>query len=570
MKKGDLEYLRQQAKQRFDKVRSTWIDIGQWVAPHRVRYMLSQTEGERKNNHIVDTTHLTAHRSFVAGHMEGNTSATRPWFKIGTGDMAVDLDPQNKEWLDLFSRYCLRNFARSNFYLASTVAYGDYGTFNTAGYFIEELQDRLHYHVLTPGAYFVLNNGLGEPVVLIVETILTVKALVEEYARKREGGGYDWSNISSEVKDMYDKGVYGETVMTIRCIKENDDFDPEQPIGGENRRWVSYTYELAGNSNEYLPGTAGSPDNNIGFDNKGKYLRVSYHNYKPFVIPKTASTMNFEYGEVGPSLSALGCIKSLNKKALSKDQAIEQTLRPTLQGPAGLKKSYITTQSNRFIPLDAMSDRNGGLRSVFQVGPEFGVLVQDVGDLRQQVNELYFADYLLYLSRNPKTRTATEAAAVVQEQQLVIGPNLQFLNYSQNVPLVEHIMEYTLDNEPELPPIPSGLAGRFIKPEFISVFAQAQRAADLPQVERYLAMVQQVGQINPQIFDKVNLDKIADIYEDRLYLPAGVNRPQDMVDAKREQAQAMAQRQQQLEAMTQMSKAAGNVGMTVNQGEPEE
>lgn len=566
MKKANLEFLRNQAKQRFDKVRGSWIDVGQWVAPHRVRYMLSQTEGERKNHHIVDTTHLTAHRSFVAGHMEGNTSASRPWFKIGTGDMDVDLNPENKEWLELFSRYCLRNFSRSNFYLSSAIAYSDYGIFNTAGYFIEELSNRLHYHVLTPGAYFILNNALGEPVVLVVETVLTVKALVEEYGRKREGGGYDWSNISKDVRKMYEDGNYNQTVMTIRCIKENEDFDPEQPIGGQNRRWVSYTYELDG-VGEYLPGTAASADNNIGMNDKGKYLRVSYHTYKPFVIPKTTSTMNYEYGEVGPSQDALGCIKSLNKKALSKDQAIEQILRPTLQGPAGLKKSYITTQANRYVPLDARSQRGDGLKPVFQIAPGIGELLQDVGDLRQQVNELYYADYLLYLSRNPKTRTATEAAAVVQEQQLVIGPNLQFLNYSQNVPLVDHMMEYTLDNEPDLPPIPDGLAGRFIKPEFISVFAQAQKAADLPQVERYLAMIQSVGQLNPAVFDKVNLDKIADIYEDRLYLPAGINVDQESVDAKREQAQAQAQRQQQLEAMTQMSQAAKNVGIQAGEGE---
>ena len=75
----DLEYLRQQATQKFDKIRGTWIDIGEWVMPYRLRWLLSQTRGKRNNHHIVDITHILALRSFVAGFLEGNTSASRPW-----------------------------------------------------------------------------------------------------------------------------------------------------------------------------------------------------------------------------------------------------------------------------------------------------------------------------------------------------------------------------------------------------------------------------------------------------------------------------------------------------------
>jgi hypothetical protein len=195
-------------------------------------------------------------------------------------------------------------------------------------------------------------------------------------------------------------------------------------------------------------------------------------------------------------------------------------------------------------------------------------LVQDVSDLRDQVEKLYYADYLLYLSRNPKTRTATETNAVVQEQQLIIGPNLQSLNWTHNVPVVEFIMDWVLYEDPFLPPPPKELTGQFLQPEFISVFAQAMKAADLPAIDRYMQMVEQVGQLpgGAKIWDKANLDKLADLYEDRLFLPAGLNNPQGKVDAMRQQAQAAAQRDQMLhQTIPAIAGAAKDAGIQANQ-----
>ncbi len=168
-------------------------------------------------------------------------------------------------------------------------------------------------------------------------------------------------------------------------------------------------------------------------------------------------------------------------------------------------------------------------------------------DLRDQVDKFFYGDYLLYLTRNPKTRTATETNAVVQEQQLIIGPFLQSLNWTYNNPVIDFVAEYVLDEDPYLPAIPEGLQGESLRTEFISVFAQAQNAADLPVVDRFVDMCERVGQLQPQIFDKLNLDKLADIYEDRLYLPVGLNNPQTKVDAMREQKQQQMQRQQAMQ-----------------------
>ena len=221
-------------------------------------------------------------------------------------------------------------------------------------------------------------------------------------------------------------------------------------------------------------------------------------------------------------------------------------IKPTLQGPANLRKSYITNAPTSFIPLDPAAMNQGGLKRVFNIDPAIQALVGDVDDLRRQVSKIYYEDYLTYLSMNPKTRTATETNAVVQEQQLIIGPNLQSLNWTYNMPIVDFVMDYVLHEDPYLPPPPQSLQGEFLRTEFISVFAQAQKAADLPSIDRYVQSIQGVSEWDPAIKDKFNVDKYADLLEDRLYLPAGLNNSKSKTDAIREQAQKMAQRQQML------------------------
>lgn len=560
-KKSSCEYLRLQAKQKFNQVRGTWIECGRWALPHRIKWMLSQTPGERNNQTIVDPTHILALRSYVAGFLEGNTSASRPWSRILSKNKDANQVPENRAWLQRYTASVHSVLSSSNYYHSAGQFYYDYGVFNTGAHYIDEIKGvGLFFHNLVPGSYYIINNQFGDAVVMVLEMSLSVKALVDGYGKKKNGN-WDWSNFSNRVRKLYEDGNYTQMIDVARVVKENDDFDPEKPQVLLNRQWVSYTYELGGAGANYQEGQEFGASLVDERDNE-KYLRISASKRKPFIVGKSDNNSNFEYGERGPTLDALSCIKSLNKKAIGKDRALEQMLQPAMQGPANLRKSYITTAPNSYIPLDATALSNKGIRSVFEINPAIGSVIQDVSDLRQQVDRLYYADYLLYLSRNPKTRTATETNAIVQEQQLIIGPNLQSLNWTYNVPVIEFAMSYALDEDPFLPPPPESLAGQFMQAEFISVFAQAQRAADLPSIDRYIDRMMGIAQLNPQVFDKVNLDKLADLYEDRLYLPTGLNNPQAKVDAMREQAQAMQQRQQMLqETLPAMAGAIKDVGM---------
>jgi len=143
----------------------------------------------------------------------------------------------------------------------------------------------------------------------------------------------------------------------------------------------------------------------------------------------------------------------------------------------------------------------------------------------------------------------------MDEQKSVIGPNLQSLNKTYNTVIAEYMLDFVIENDEYIGEIPEDLQGAWIETEFTSPFAQAQKAFDLPQINQFVAQWSQIAQLIPSAWNNININKLAQIYEDRYQLPAGLNNPATEVDAMMRQAQEQAQRQQQLEALPKAAAA---------------
>jgi hypothetical protein len=539
----DCENLRTLCKDDFRRIEEDWCEAAMWMEPVGAKMLITKDyDKRRKNHHIVDLTHVIAHRSFVAGFMEGNTSTTRAWFKHAHPDPDLNTFKPVQSWIDRFNRRSLEVASSSNLYYALSQAYGSYGTVNTACLYINELPRGPHFTNLESGTFYLMNDGLGIANVLIRHFPLTVKAVVETYGKK-VNGKYDWSNFCEYTRKLYEDGMYNHELSIVEVVKPNDLFNNDLPEAGTNRKWISLTYEL---QNDSESGTEKGYNYTTNKEDDNRFLKISHSLRKPFIAFRTQTSGNFAYGLTGPTTSSLGAIKSLNKKAISKDVAIDLMLRPPMQGPASLKKSYLNNNPNGYTSLDQHGFMNGGAKPLFQMNPAIMTLDADIMDLRRMVDKMFYSDFMLYLSQNPKTRTAAEVNAILSEQQLVIGPMLQSLDHTLNNPLVDYLGDYVMFEDPYLGPPPEELAGESLKTVFISVFAQAQRSADLPSIDRYMNMIMGAAQINPAMLDKANMDRYADLYEDRLYLPEGLNRPQDEVDARREKNAADMKRQQAL------------------------
>ena len=544
----DLEVLRLDGRQKFQEVQADWVEQLLWTLPSRAKWMVNRNSDAPMGYPIIDGTHVLAHRAFVAGFLEGNTSASRPWLRYVHPDPDRNRFLPNREYLDLVSRRALGYLANSNFYHQAGMFYYDYGAVNTGCQVIRRTPRGIHVYTLLPGSYFVVNNALGDPEALVREFQLNAIQLVKRYGKKKNGN-WDWSNFSPRVKDLFERADTTVMIELAEVTCMNKDFTVDQAIGGSNRKWVSATYETGVANGSGFARYVSTYD-----DKEVRYLEVSYFKMRPFIVGKSHG--DGPYGDKGPTSDAIGLIRSANKKAIGKDIALEKMLDPTTQGPASVRKSYLTLQARKHVPLDATAAAQGGIRTIYDMNPAVATLTADVLDIRQQIEKFYYADFLLYLSSNPKTRTAEEVREITTEKQSVIGPNLQTLNWSYNMPWAEYMLDFVLSEDPTLPDPPEDLEGEWLSTEFTSVFSQVQRAFDLPQINQYVSQWLQIAQLNPEAWHNINLDVLARTYEDRYYLPAGLNNPQSYVDALRKQAAEQMQRQQMIEAIPAAAQAS--------------
>lgn len=546
----EFEIMRKDAKERFEELRSEWIEALLWTTPSQARYLVGVDKEKIRGYPIFDGTHVLAQRSNVAGFLEGNTSPSRPWIRYVHPDADRNRHLPNRQYLDFASQRALSLLSNSNYYTEAGQFYYNLSAVNTGVHILKRRRNGIHVFTLEPGSYYLINNAFNEVEILIREFTEHAPAIVGRYC-KNNGGKPNLSNVSKRVKELYDRNDTKTKIEMVEIFCRNKGFNVNEPVGGSNRMWTSVTYETgvstAGGFNQQLHDP--STDNH-------KNLEVAFYRRKPFIVGKAQGKL---YGERGPTTDAIGLIRSVNKKAISKDIAIEKILDPTTQGPASIRKTYLTTQARRHIPLDAQSMAQGGMKTVYDINPAIATLSADVEDMRRQIEKFYYADFLLFLSNNPKTRTATEAQAIVDEQRSVIGPNLQSLNTTYNVPIAEYALDFVIHDDPYMPAPPPDLEGERIDTEFVSVFAQVQKAFDLPQINNYVAQWTQLAQLNPQAWSHINLQKLADIYEDRYQLPAGLNNPASKVEALMRQAQEDQQRQQMMESLpgaAQAQKAA--------------
>ena len=563
--KKKCEYIRQTSYERRQRMRAQWQENLRWTSPYKLANLFfKDPTATFTNKHIIDPTHLSAKDTLRAGLLEGNTSASRPWFDVGTGNRSVDLEPQNHKWLDTLTKKCLSILANSNFYWAAIHFYDDFIDVENACFLIEELtvpEKKLHFQVLPPGTYSVLNNNQGAPVTLIREFTLTVKALVDEYSIVNKNGSADHSMFPLEIRTAYERGNYDVQYGVINIITENEDYDSTQPMLMLNKPWISKSYltgqDNIGSSRYGLLESSGYGSEDFSATGD-KFLRIEAYRRKPFILAKSFSFLSFEYGRLGPTTLSLPLIRSLNKKSLSKDVALDKMIDPPTQGPASIKKSYLTTAAKGYIPVDQRSASAGeGVRPVFEINPQIYELTNSVMDERNLVNSLYFKNYLLHLINNPKTRTATETDAVVQEQRLAIGPYLQSLTWGANTPIVEYVIDYAIHEDADIEDPPSGLITRSLRPRYISLFAQSQMSADIPLMNDFLEILKFIADMMPGVRDYFDPAGLANFFNDRYFLPHGIKRSDAQVEAIQQQRAAKEEQQLKIQQAIEAEKAQG-------------
>lgn len=514
-----------------------WKELSDYLLPRSGRFFVQdRNRGQRRHNNIYDSTGTRALRVLAAGMMSGMTSPARPWFRLATSDTDLMKHHSVKIWLGECSDLIHRIFQRSNTYRALHGMYEELGAFGTAASIVlPDFTNVIHHYPLTTGEYCVATNWKGEVTTLYREFQKTVHEVVAEFGIE---------NISPTVKALYDRGSLDSWVTLIHAIEPRSDRDPSRS-DAKNMAWKSIYFEMGGN-----------PD---------KFLRESGFKRFPALVPRWQTAGGDVYGH-SPGMEALGDVKQLQHEQLAKAKGINYKVDPPLQVPASMKNRDVEFLPGGITYVD-MSGPSQGVRPAFEVNIDLSHLLADIQDVRERIRGSFYADLFLMLANQQDTRmTATEVAERHEEKLLMLGPVLERL---QNE-LLDPLIEMTFDRIMEagiLPPPPPELQGHDLNVELVSMLAQAQRAVGTNSIDRFVGNLGAVAQFKPEVLDKFDADKWADVYSDSLGLDPSILVPADQVAALRQQRAEAAQAQQNAALQEQQANTAAKLASAKTGGE---
>lgn len=503
-----------------------WKEISDSLLPRAGRYMTGdRNKGQKRYNNIYDSTGTRGLRILSAGMMAGMTSPARPWFRLATGDADLSKSHAVRLWMSDVTRLMLDVFQRSNLYRALHGMYEELGAFGTAACIIlPDFNDVIRCYPLTVGEYAISTDFRGQVNTLYREFDLTVGQLVAEF-------GID--ACSDSVRDAHGRGRFDDWVTVIHAIEPRESYDSGKR---DNLNMPFRSCYFESSSGARAP------------------LRESGFRRFPAICPRWSTTGGDIYG-TGPGMEALGDIKQLQHEQLRKAQGIDYMTKPPLQVPLGLKNREIETLPGGVTYVDASSP-GGGIRSAFEIRLDLSHLLADIQDVRQRINSVFFADMFMMMANDTRSNiTATEVAERHEEKLLMLGPVLERLNNEMLDPLVEMTFDYMMEAG-IVPPPPEELQGQDIRVEFVSMLAQAQRAIGINSIDRFVNSLAGMAQIKPDVLDKLNSDKWADIYADSLGVDPEVLLSDDAVSMIREARAQQAQQAQQSALMNQAADTA--------------
>jgi len=532
-----------------------WRDLAAHFMPRRARFLDAgdgTNEGDPRN-HLWDNAGILARRILSSGMQTGLTSPARPWFALTIQDENLAQLAPVKAWLHEVYERMVNVFAQSNFYDQVHLLYDELATFGTGVMLIEEDEaNTIRCRTLTVGEYCLDTNATGRVDTLYRRVRMTPRQILEAWP----------DTCPDRVKKMVEHDSY--QWLDILHVVEPRNLKDKSPVGrldGQARPFRSVYIFLEGRPDEVL-------------EDSGFYEF-------PAICPRWSITASDVYGS-SPAMEALADCKLLQAMTRDGSKALSREALPPMvaQKDNGLGKLNMNPGALNFVTNMNPSGPNPPVGPLINVRANLAALEQSKGNLKDQIQRIFFNDLFLMLANTDKEMTAREVNERNAEKMLMLGPVLDRLRSEQHQPNIERTFGI-MWRRGDIPPPPPELAqsGEGIHIEFISILAQAQRQAGLTGINNTLAFAGQVAGLSPSVLDKINFDEAVDQVAEMNGVPPNLLRStEEVAQIRQERAEQMAQQQQmaqlgQLAGLAKegagaMKEAGAAAAMSVGQGGP--
>lgn len=549
-------FVTRQAALDFDRSSyfDTWRQEAAMFAPKRGRFFTSgndATKGRRKDQRLLDSTGRLAARTFTSGMMAGATSPARPWFRMKFAqDELNEMEPV-KIWLDTVRDRLLEVFRRSNVYTELHKLYWELGVFSTGVMWVDEDEDTvIRCQTMTVGEYWLAASKRHRIDTIYREFWWTTRQIIDEFGR---------DPLTGTIQTLFDTGRLDQEWKVWHIVEPNPNAAPAAQRIPANSSWP-WDGRLASRfpfrSVWMLPDLIA----------KDMLLRVSGYEEFPPITPRWSTASNEAYGTDGPGELCLGDSQELQIQQRDKKKIISRLGTPPMVAHPSMRNEPMSS-----LPAGVTFDpspEGKGFRAAYEVKPEgVSAVSSDIEQTKERIKEAWFVPFLIAMLTSDREQpdTAREVDEKHQEKMLMLGPMLEAF-HEELAKLIRRTFNI-MARMGLIPPPPQGIHLPAMQVEFISILAQAQRAADLSATERWIQFGVAMREGMPELLDNVDGDETFRDYGDKLGVPAknmrdlGTVQKLDVQQLRQQRAQQQQQQEapDKIAALAQAANAAGNI-----------
>jgi len=459
-------------------IENYWEDVLYYSIPRKAYVVRTKNLGDRLPVDVYDSAAIEALRIFAAGLAGYLTNPSAKWFNLRTEDRALSDDKNVKVWLKDSEDKIYDTLNGSNFNGAIHEAYLDFGSIGMCCVFIEkDLQDYVRFYTRPIKEIFIDQNEREVVDTVYREFEFTVRQMYRKWG----------DNCSKETIDKHKKNKLEEKVKVLHCVEPRYDYHPAKK-DNLNMPFMSVYIE------------------------KDTKKKLSESGFKAF--PYMIAGANKESGELyytSPLMECFSDTKMVNQMAKTNLQGAMTVVRPALDVPNDGFNSDLNLNPgainyrNPGVPGD-----NNEVRPII-TGANVPLGLELIDRVEQKIQRALFVDLFLALAQRDPKMTATEVLAREQERMLLLGPMLGRLTemFSQ---IIKTVFGLLLE-EGVINPIPAVLLknqGNSLIVEYVSPLARAQKASEIKAIQNTMIMVGQLAGANPEVLDKIDMDKTVD------------------------------------------------------------
>nr|DAO63089.1 MAG TPA: head to tail connecting protein [Caudoviricetes sp.] len=548
--------------------------LQRYILPETGRFEMPRNEdSESGYEYIYDATATDAIDVLGAGMLGGMTSPARPWFRLTTRSPELDENGNVKRWLADVQREMLMVFAKSNVYQALNNAYLELACYGTAC-LVALPSDRhvIHLHEMTMGDYWIEEDAEHRVNTVYRQILMTAEQMVDTFGKNA---------VSKRVLKAYENpATCFQTFTVIQAIEPRPEYDRTKKDKLNMPYRSVYFEEQEGTYANALDA------DNIATSSKDRILREEGFKSFPCLVPRWTASKRSPYGR-SPGMKALGVVMALQEETAIKDRSVDYTVNPPVLVPEEYESK----------PLDfgpgGVSYCNLSLaqqvKTAWDVKLDLSAVSADIQDKRQSINNYFYKDLFMMLAQTARYgRTAYEVEKLDKEKMLIMGPVLERLHLELLDPLIASTLQ-CMERFGLIPEIPDELKAeqvdifgerRYvdihgepyreatddakaiseqINIEYVSILAQAQRAAGVDAMSTYVQSLAGASQVWSNAVDMLDVDKWCRTLADQLGVDPELIPSQEEADAAREQRAQQMQQTQQLDAMQKMASAAKDI-----------